>query len=48
MNFTSNPSLQDVFHQFDLKMPPNGVKTCNCESQNSQNFEKCFDEKKTS
>ena len=25
MNFTSNPSLQDIFHQFDLEMPPKGV-----------------------
>ena len=26
MNFTSNLSLQDIFHQFDLEMPPKGVK----------------------
>ena len=46
MNFTSNPSLQDLFHQFDLKMPPKGVKTWICEGQNSQNFVKWFDGKK--
>ena len=46
MNFTSNPSLQDIFHRFDLKMPPKGVKTCICESLNSWIFVKWFDGKK--
>ena len=35
MNFTSNPSLQDIFYRFDQKMPPKGVKTCIYESLNS-------------
>ena len=38
MNFTSNPSLQNVFYLFDLEMPPKGVKTCICESLNSGSF----------
>ena len=35
MNFTSNLSLQNAFHWFDLEMPPKGVKTCICETLNS-------------
>ena len=46
MNFTSNRCLQVNFHQFDLEMPPKGVKSCICESQNSQIFVKWFDGKK--
>jgi len=46
MNFTSNPFLQYIFHQFYLEMPPMGVKTCICESQNSHIFVKWFDGKK--
>ena len=25
MNFTSNPSLQIIFHCFDLEIPPKGI-----------------------
>ena len=48
MNFTSNPSLQDIFHQFDVEMPRKYIKTCICESQNSPIFVKWFDGKKSS
>ena len=47
INFTSDPSLQDTFLQFNLEMPPKGVKTCICEGQNSQIFVKWFDGKKS-
>ena len=35
MNFSSNPSLKDIFNQFDLKIIPKGRKTFIWGSQNS-------------
>ena len=46
MNFTSNPALQDRFHQFDQKLPPKGVKHAFVRAKIHYYFVKWFDGKK--